>query len=126
MKRFYFGVALLLILLAVSLGAAAGLERIHGEIAMELEQAAQAVRSGDPAAAEPGLDRAQELWERYEHLLAAFADHEPLEEMEGLFAEVAIYRQAGENTRLAVACTRLAILSRAVAESHSLKWWMMF
>ncbi len=126
MKRFYFGVALLLILLAVALGAAAGLEKIHGEIATELEQAAQAVQAGNVAAAEPGLDRAQALWERYEHLLAAFADHEPLEEMEGLFAEVAIYRQAGEDTDLAAACTRLAILSRSVAESHSLKWWMMF
>ncbi len=126
MKRFYFGVALLLILLAVALGAAAGLEKIHGEIALELEQAAQAVEAGNLAAAEPELDRAQALWERYEHLLAAFADHEPLEEMEGLFAEVAIYRQAGEQTDLAVACTRLAILSRSVAESHSLKWWMMF
>ncbi len=126
MKRFYFGVALLLILLALALGAAAGLEQIHGEIASELEQAAQAVEAGNLAAAEPELDRAQALWERYEHLLAAFADHEPLEEMEGLFAEVAIYRQAGENTDLAVACTRLALLSRSVAESHSLKWWMMF
>ncbi len=126
MKRFYFGVALLLILLAVALGAAAGLEKIHGEIASELEQAAQAVEAGNLAAAEPELDRAQALWECYEHLLAAFADHEPLEEMEGLFAEVEIYRRAGEQTDLAVACTRLAILSRSVAESHSLKWWMMF
>lgn len=126
MKRFYFGVALLAVLLALALWSAAGLGQIHGEIAAELEQAAQAVCAGDPAAAEPGLDRAQELWERYEHLLAAFADHEPLEEMEGLFAEVALYRQAGEQTDLAVACTRLALLSRSVGESHSLKWWMMF
>ncbi len=123
MKRFWIGMVLLLVLLGVGCASSAALTGLHNGLAGDLEGAAQAVRQGDWETAQREAARAKDLWGRFRHCASAFADHAPLEEMDTLFSELEICEQARLDVDFAVVCMRLAQLSRAVAESHSLFWW---
>lgn len=123
MKRFWIGVILLLVLLGAGCASSMALTGLHNGLAGDLEAAAQAVRQGDWETAQLEAAQAKDLWNRFQHCVSAFADHEPLEEMDTLFSELEIYEQARQDVDFAVVCLRLAQLSRAVGESHSLLWW---
>ncbi|MCD7859627.1 MAG: DUF4363 family protein [Firmicutes bacterium] len=123
MKRFWIGLGLLAALLAVSVVTMLELGQVHERIAAQAEAAAAAAQAGDLAGASATLEACESEWSSVERLCSAFADHEPLEQMRALFSQARIELAAGSPTEAAVACTRLALLSRSVGESHSLHWW---
>lgn len=123
MKRLWIGVAVLLVLLAAGAGLSYGVVRLHDEIYRELSEAAQEVRRGDLDAALQRGEAARLIWQRWRHFSASLSDHEPLEEMDSLFEELSLYSDLELPVDYAAICLRLAELSRAVSESHSLTWW---
>ncbi len=125
MKRFWFGVALLAALLVGSFLGGKALGDVHESLARYAEQAADLAEAGDRAGAGALIDQAAQVWKKRGPTASAFADHEPLEEMDYLLAEARVYCDFGRDEDLIATCRRLAGLSRDVAETHQLHWWSL-
>ena len=126
MKRSWFGFFLLLILLASGLLVTRLMDRIHAPIARDLVTAGEYALSGDWASAEELARQAEAVWEQQEKLRACFADHGPMEEIDGCFAQLEIYCRMKEETAFAAACGDTARKVNAMGEAHGLKWENLF
>lgn len=123
MKRLWMGFAILAVLLAGSLLIHTALARIHDPIAADLKQSAAAALTEDWDTALDLAQHAAVRWEKFHRFTAAFADHTPMDELDGLFSELKIYARLRENPHFSATCTHLSDLAAAIAESHRLSWW---
>ncbi len=123
MRRSRIGFFLLLVLLAGALGVTWGMEKIHEPIARELEQAADRALAGDWESADALSEDAALRWERWAHFRGCFADHTPMEEIDGILAEVSVCRAAREKADFAAACACAARKVAAMGQAHGLSWW---
>ena len=67
--------------------------------------------------------KAKELWDKQWHRSAVLADHTPMDEIDGLFAQVQSYARAGNRADFAAGCSRLSKLVEAIGEAHAPGWW---
>lgn len=120
MKRIWIGAALLVLMLVSGILVAEFMERSHSPNAEDLNQAAALAMDGSWNKAEALAAKARKNWAKTRALTAAFVDHEPMEEIEGLFAKIDVC--AAERNRLdfSSTCAYLARLMEALGESHSL------
>lgn len=123
MKRCWFGLGLLVFLLIGGLLATRAMTLRHKAVAARLDTAAAAAEAENWAEAERQLGAARKQWEDDWHFTAAFADHEPMEEIDGLFAQSEVYLRSHDPEALAAVCTQLSRLTEAVGEAHALNWW---
>lgn len=123
MKRLWIGIALLLIMLISGIFAAWGIPALHNRLSHTLQQACDTVQQEDWETANALVDQAKSQWERSRHLIASLVDHEPLEQMDTLFAELEIYAKCRLTADYAAVCAHLSHLSEAIGESQSLRWW---
>ena len=123
MKRIWIGIGLLAALLAVGLWLGEFMEDAHQPGARDLNRAAQAAQEGNWDTAKALAARAGEIWQKKWRVTAAVADHEPMDEMDGLFAEVKVYGRQEDTTQFSAACAHLASLLNAMGESHGCYWW---
>ena len=123
MNRLWFGVGLLVLLLALSLWVTTAMLCVHKPIAESLEQASRQALSGDFPGGVATAQQAQRSWERHKHATASVADHAPMDEIDGLFAELEVYAQSQETVHFAAGCAQLAKLIHAMGEAHGLGWW---
>ncbi len=122
MKRLWVGVAVLLVLLGLGIGSTVVMETIPGSLAQDMDRAAALANSHwEDAKALAGSARAQ--WDRYEHIIASLTDHEPLEELKGLFGELDVSQDWEDRGYFATVCARIASMAEALSESHTLHWW---
>jgi len=124
MIRFWFGVGLLLALLAGSIGLCLGLVPFHENGAEILDDAAQLALKGNWAEATANTAALEKDWKQRQRLTAAFVDHEPLERAHALFSELALMEQ-DQYREFAAVCVHLAETFRAIAEPLDLKWWSL-
>lgn len=122
MGRFRIGAALLAILLAVGLFAQNRMMAVHMPIADAIEAAADAALSGSWEEAEAYTRSAQAQWSDARLLTAALADHQPLEDIECLLAQLPVYAASDQPDSFAAACRDAARKIRAVADAHHLRW----
>ena len=94
------------------------MDNLHTPAANALEQASEAALAEDWYSADALLAKAQQLWEKNYDLTAAVADHAPMEEVDTLFAELAVYSRRQEAVHFASTGVHLARLIRAVGEAH--------
>lgn len=123
MKRFLFGVTLLAVVLGVCIWVTRDMNRIHMPIAARLEQAGDQALSGELEAGIRLAQQARHRWEAYREITAAVVDHDPMDEIDGLFAQMESYAAGGSNTEFAGVCARIAQLIQAVAEANGFSWW---
>lgn len=123
MKHLWFGALLLGCLLASGAVSSYGVQQTQSRIVSQLEQAAEAGFSENWEQAEKFLTAAQGQWEKCRHFLAAFLDHDPMDEIDSLFGELKIYQKAKDSTLFAGLCQRLNQLAQAIRDSHKLNWW---
>lgn len=123
MNRLFVGLLILAVLLVSSLSVCIAMERVHRPIADALALAAQHALDGNAQAALAQAQIARARWEKYHRFTAAFADHSPMDEMDGLLAELRVYAQTSETTHFAATCAHLQFMATAMAESHLLSWW---
>lgn len=117
------GIALLLLLLLSGLLSGWYMGRQHRELSRQLEDCSWLALSGQMTKARDQAEDARQQWESSWHVRAAFGDHTPMEEVDGLFAELRIYGAAGEKTEFARVCAALAARVNAVGDAHRLSWW---
>ncbi len=123
MRRLILGIAILAVLLLISGILAYAMEQIHSPIAQQLQQAADAADREDWEKASALTQGAKARWERYWCFTAAVADHTPMDELDGLFAELEVYLQAREMPHFSATGQQLSQLARSMALSHRPSWW---
>lgn len=123
MKRFWLGLFILASLLGGSLAIHGALVRIYDPIAADLEQASVAALKEDWATAQDLAQHATVRWEKFHRFTAAFADHTPMDELDGLFRELKIYAGMRENPHFSATCAHLSFMATSIVESHQLSWW---
>lgn len=121
-RRFWGGVAVLAVLLALGLWVAKSMETTHETVARHLEQAAREALTGDTKQGQQVLQKAQELWRQRRFLTAAVADHGPMEEIDGILAQLESLAEAGDGVSFAAWCSRAARLVEAIGEAQKLTW----
>ena len=121
MKRFIIGLTLLGALLAGSLGLGARMERLYRPVARNLEQAVRLSAEGATEEAAEALARAKELWDQGWRFMAAFADHEPMEEVDDLFGAASAY--SPDSVEFGAYCAQLLQRTAAVIRNQTLSWW---
>lgn len=120
MRRMWIGVGLLALVLVAGLWAAEWMDRSHGAMAKDLDRAGEFAMAGRWEDARRELDAVRENWQKKRPVTAAFADHEPLEEIDGLFAQLEIFAQGKKQTDFAAVCAYLARQLEALGDDHSL------
>ena len=120
MKRLWLGLVLLALFFALGLVVSACMDRVHMEIAGELENAAQLALQENDTLARQQAQSAKSKWEKSWGWTAAVADHAPMDEIDGLFAQLQAFESPEERAHYAATCAQLAKLVNAMAEAHRL------
>jgi len=120
MKRSWMGAGLLMVLLAVGIWSAWGMVTVHGPLETMLDRAAEQALREDWESAGYLFQQAKDCWESRETFRACFADHTPVEEIDGEFALLEVYIQTREVTPFAAGCREMARKIAAVGEAHEL------
>ena len=123
MKRLWVGVGLLLFLLGIGVFTAVSMRRVHAPVSELLAQASQAAMEEDWESAASLSGEAESKWQNHWRATASVADHEPMEEIDSLFAELKVYLQTREDVHFAACCQNLSKLTKAVGEAHAINWW---
>ncbi len=123
MKRIANGIAILAVLLVIAVLFTLLMDDIHTPLAQNLQAAAQAAAEENWQKAAALFRQASLCWEENKHFVASLADHSPMDEMDGLFAELEVYLQQQEMPHFAATCRHLAKLAEAMGENHALNWW---
>ena len=123
MGKFLLGVGILLTLLVLGFGVTAYANGAHVPITQSLQQAAQLSLSGNLDAAADLASHANDRWQAGWHLVAVFSDHAPMDEIDGLFAQLELYGKSGRFQDFAATAARLSALVEAMAEAHRPTWW---
>ena len=123
MKRGWIGLGFLLALLVCGILLSATMDRKHSPVAEDLTDASRLAMEGNWELAAEKAAAAKEKWEKTWHFSAAFADHEPMEEIDGLFARVEVYADARETALFAAVCADLSRRLEAMGEAHAPAWW---
>ena len=92
MGRFWLGLGILLLLLAVGFFVHWSADGVHSAIARTLESAAEKILQNNISAAHQLAQDAHAAWDKNWQSTAAFADHAPMDEIDSLFAAHALYR----------------------------------
>lgn len=120
MKRIWFGVGLLVALLVLGILSSNFMERTHLTQAEDLNRAAELAASGNWPAAVDSYSAAKEAWDRKQFLIAALCKHEPIDQIEGLFAQLEVSAAARNSESFSSTCVYLARQLEALGKSHSL------
>ena len=122
MKRSWMGLGLLIVLLILGLVTGSLMERIHHPVANALQQAAGLAQAGLWEQAGAEARAAEQEWTKWSALRNCMADHTPVEDAEGLFAQLDIYCKE-EDAHFAAVCRELARKIEAIGQAHGLNAW---
>lgn len=123
MKRIWIGIGLLIALLAAGLWVSESMEEAHLPGAKELRKASQLALEEQWPQAEALTKQARSKWEEKWHVTASFADHEPMDEIDALFAELKTYAAVRDEAAYSGTCAYLAELLEAMGHAQSFSWW---
>ncbi len=123
MRRFWLGIGILVLFLALGIWVTRAMDDVHQQISTLLDRSAALVLEADPTEGLVLAEEAHTLWQSHWHGTAAVADHAPMDEIDGLFAQLDILGRSGRYADFAANCARIATLVAAVGEAHSLSWW---
>ena len=123
MKRLWIGVVFLIVILAVAIFLTVLFDRIHTPLSEDLLQASALAMAEDWEKATALAQKARAEWEQYRDVIAAVADHEPLERMEYLLKQLDVFAGLRHREDFSATCVELASLADAMLESQSLTWW---
>ena len=123
MKRCWFGLILLLVLLILCAGSSRYMTRVHEPLAQSAGKAAEYALEGDWGNALSLTRKVRSQWEDRWGLIAAIADHDPMEQVNSLFAQLEVYAAAGDGAGFAAVCAALSAALDALADESSFTWW---
>ncbi len=126
MKRSYFGLGLLAVLLALSLGVTWVMDRVHQPVAKALQAAEEKAQAGQWQEAVELEAAAQAGWEKWSGLRSCLADHTPIEEIDAQFAMLRSCIRARDQDEFPGLAAQTAQMVKAMGDAHGLKWGSFF
>ena len=123
MGRFALGVGILLTLLCLCLGVSLMMRHNELPICRTLEEASQLALAGKTELALTLVQQAKTRWEELWHQTAAISEHNPMDEIDSLFAQLEAYGKGGYSVHTAALCMRLSQLIEAISDAQHLNWW---
>ena len=123
MKRGWIGLGLLVLLLVGGLLVTWRMDHCHRTIAADLDRAAGFALQENWEQAAACAQSAKNGWQAGWNLSAAFADHEPMENIDSLFAQLETYAALRDNAAFSALCAQLARQIEAMGDAHGLTWW---
>lgn len=123
MKRSLFGAGLLAALLLGGILVSSRMCGPHRALSGVLSEASGAAAAENWDRAGERLHAARAQWRENWHFSAAFSDHEPMEEIDSLFAQAEVFLSAGDGVSLATVCAQLSSLTEAMADANAFTWW---
>ena len=123
MGRFWFGAALLVVLLLSGWLLGSGISKAGEESVAPLEQAAAAALAEDWAAASENRVAAQTHWEKVRPFAAALCRHEPVEQIDLLFAQLEIFETDRDVAEFASTAVGIAQTLETLPVPHRFHWW---
>ena len=123
MKRGWIGALLLLLLLAAGTLSTRCMVHWYSPMKAQMEVAARSALESDWVQADKVIQQVSSRWEEQWHTSAVFADHGPMEEIDGLFAQLEIYEEKQEALGFAAVCAELSQKLAAMGEAHVPNWW---
>ena len=123
MKRFWLGLGILAAVLCLSLALGVLLSRQHEALSLQMSRAARQALNGNWTEAVRLSEEASRQWQRHRHFTAALTDHEPLEELDRMFAQLKVYERQTMTAEYAALCTLLSRQAEAMGEVGRLAWW---
>ena len=123
MKRSKFGLGLLLTLLLLGMVSTWAMNRSIKPIAETVRQAGTAGFRMDWEIATEKMGEAKTQWEKRYPLCASLTDHEPMEELDSLFAQGEVCLRLGAGEELGLVCAQLVRQIRAMGDAHACTWW---
>ena len=122
-SRMWIGMIILLVFLISGILISALTDRICQPITQNLQKAGDLAAAGLLESAGALTVQAAKQWESHWHQLALVADHSPMDEIDGLFAQAKMYARVGASQDFSAVCAKLSKLVTAISEAHSLTWW---
>lgn len=122
-RRCTIGIILLVLFLLLGLLVAIGMSRVHLPIAKKLQQASILAAEGRLYQAQQLSSSARADWQRHWKLTASVSDHEPMEQIDGLFAQLDGFAAAEDTGAFAAVAGRLSQLVEAIGDAHGMTWW---
>ncbi|MBQ9148584.1 MAG: DUF4363 family protein [Oscillospiraceae bacterium] len=119
MKRGWIGAGMLAALLVIGILAGNAMERRHSPSSAALAEAAKWAMAGDWEKAEALTGSVRAEWERAGCLSAALMDHEPLEQIEGMFAQLRVYAASRDAVAYGAVCAQLSAALDAIGEANT-------
>lgn len=123
MKRLWFGMALLVVLLAAGTLSTFAMERFHHNLSRHLDAAVSAALEEDWDHTQEILHQCRSRWVRFRSAVAANASHEPIEEIDSLYSQLDLYLARRDSMGFALCCTTLRHRTEALGEAQSINWW---
>lgn len=125
MKRMWIGVGLLAAVLVSGILATNFME-FHSAGAADLKRAAKLALEEQWDTAEAFAGRAEDNWQKKRPVTACFAEHEPMEAIDGMFDQLEIYAKARDEIAYSGTCAYLAAQLEAMGEIHRFTLWNLF
>ena len=119
MKRIWFGAGLLVLLLVLSLICSALMENPWKIQSENLNRAARLAADGDWSAVEDLMEVAKQKWNQKQLLVSALFHHDTIDQIDGLFAQLEIYRASRRAVSFSSTCVYLSRLLDSLGQSHS-------
>lgn len=123
MKKFVIGISVLSLLWIGGLWVAKTTEAIYTPVISFLEEAADTALAGDFESAKAQAREARKLWNDQKKSTATVADHTPMEDIDHLFAETAVYARTEEIPHFVACCAQLAVMIQDMSDAHALNLW---
>ena len=120
MKRMWVGLCLLLVLLMLGITTSILMPALHLPVAEDLHLASRCALSGDTRQAVSAFRSARQRWEKYRDITASVCDHQPQDDMDALFAEIAFRAETGQWAEFGAGCARLAVMAEDMAKLHGI------
>ena len=123
MKRIWIGIILLTALLGAGFWISSFMAQSHNPVARDIRQAGNLALEEQWGAAQAYAKRGRDRWETKWPVTAAFADHEPMDEIDALFAQLETYGKIRDPGAYSALCGHLGSLLEALSQGHRCKWW---
>lgn len=123
MKQLWFGLGLLIMLLALCLGVRSALSSGSRECDTYLSRAETAAEAGDMAGAQSHTERAARSWRKHTPFIDAVTSHDETDEILRTFAELQVYAQTQRREEFLAGCARLRTMTEHLRQMEQAKWY---
>ena len=122
MKRSWLGFGLLILLLGAGILGTWAMDEVHAPVCGDLDAASRAALSGNWPKAAYHTALARQGWEKWALLRSGMTGHDPVEEVEALFAVLEVYGTGREKLAFGALAREIAEKIEAIGDAHSLVW----